>query len=86
MKSYPGGGRCLIPALLLKSERKHHLPFWEDRFYFSNSGSERTWPFPNLLGICDGTKKAITQNCAKGCAGRYAQNSAHLRTELKIQL
>lgn len=24
--------------------------------------------------------------CAKGCAGRYAQNSAHLRSALKIQL
>ena len=30
-------------------------------------------------------KRTITQNCAKGCAGRYAQNSAHLRSALKIQ-
>ena len=37
-----GYGQGLIPALLLKSERKHYLPFWEDRFCFSNSGSERT--------------------------------------------
>nr|DAJ74128.1 MAG TPA: hypothetical protein [Caudoviricetes sp.] len=38
-----------------------------------------------MWGICDGTKKAITQNCEKGCAGRYAQNYAHLGSALKIQ-
>ena len=36
------------------------------------------------MRICDGTKKAITQNCGKGCAGRYAQNYAHLGSALKI--
>lgn len=44
----------------------------------------------NLFHACaefatERVKMTITQNCAKGCAGRYAQNSAHLRTELKIQ-
>ena len=75
-----------LRPLLLKNERKCYPPKTEDRFCFSDLGSERTEPFPCKRGICDRTsKKTITQNCAIGYAGRYAQNSAHLRTELKIQ-
>ena len=47
-----------------------YLPKMEDRFCFSDLGSERI---------------PIIQNCAKGCAGRYAQNYAHLWSALKIE-
>lgn len=43
-------------------------------------------PFPHLCGIRGRTnKKTITQNCAIGYAGRYAQNYAHLWSALKIE-
>nr|DAF75489.1 MAG TPA: hypothetical protein [Caudoviricetes sp.] len=47
-------------SLLLKNERKYYLPKMKDRFRFSFWGSEKTWLFPHLCGICGRTnKKAI---------------------------
>nr|DAQ79860.1 MAG TPA: hypothetical protein [Caudoviricetes sp.] len=48
-------------------------------------GKRENVTFSPLVGNLRRNEKAITQNCAKGCAGRYAQNSAHLRSALKIQ-
>ena len=42
-------GRNLVTTLLLKNERKYYLPKMENRFCFSFSGSERTWPFSTLV-------------------------------------
>lgn len=42
-------GRNLVTTLLLKNERKYYLPKMENRFRFSFSGSERTWPFSSLV-------------------------------------
>lgn len=53
-----------------KMSESAYPPKMEDRFCFSDLGSERI---------------PITQNCAKGCASRYAQNYAHLWSALKIQ-
>lgn len=75
-----------LRPLLLKNERKCYPPKTEDRFCFSDLGSERTEPFPYKRGICDRTSKKDhhTKLCKRLC-GRYAQNSAHLRAELIIQ-